>query len=910
MTGFAADGPGGVPARPGVPAPVARPERPSVAEHAPGMASPVPLPGADPPTPPTGLTDTEAAERRARGLGNPPPPPSTRTYARILRENVFTFINDVLFLLGLALVLVGRPFDALVSLGVISTNIVVSVVQEVRAKRVLDRIALLTAPTATVVRAGHARTVDPADLVVGDLIAIAPGDQVVVDGRVVDGRLRVDESQLTGESDQVEKRPGDQVFSGSYCVVGGGRYVVETVGGDSVAGRITAGARSFRRVLTPLQKQINVVIRLVLLLVVYLELVLLVNAVINLVSAGDAVGQATILAGLIPNGLFVSIALAYAMGAIRVSRFGALVQQANAMESLSNVDVLCLDKTGTLTTNELSLAEVVPLDWPADAMRTTLGAVVASQATRNKTSDAIAAAIPGVAAPVVSDVSFSSARKWSAVVLDGAGGAPGVPAVPEAGMPGAGSAADAADRAPNVSPTRVADGSAAGGDGLRGTFALGAPQMLRRYLATGAWERIEGPITQRSSRGQRVLLLAHGDPVTPVADEDDALLPDGLAPLGLVVLDDVLRPDAAATLARFREAGVRPKIISGDDPETVAALARQVGLGPELVTLSGPEVDALDDASLPAAAERTDIFGRITPQQKERLVAALTSAGNYVAMIGDGVNDVLSLKRAKVAVAMQSGSQATRGVADIVLMNDSFAALAPAVEEGQRIVNGMQGILALFLTRIATLAALIVSSLIIGVFPIALRNASAITAFTVGIPAVLLAVWAQPGPLPRSSLGRTLASFVIPAAAVTSLIGLLILYGTIVLRLVGSNDPSLSQSEVDAIVAAATPAAQSAVTAFLVFTGLALVVFVQPPTDWLAVFRPRTSDRRPAVMAAVLGVAFVVVDSVGPLRAIFDLRQLDPIEWAIVAAAVVIWVLVMRPVWRYRLIERFVGADG
>jgi cation-transporting ATPase E len=844
---------------------------------------------AEPPTPATGLTDAEAAERRARGLGNPPPPPSTRSYARIVRENVFTFINDVLFLLGLALILVGRPFDALVSLGVISTNIVVSVVQEVRAKRVLDRIALLTAPTATVVRSGEARTVAPAELVVGDLVSIGPGDQVVVDGRLADGRLRVDESQLTGESDQVEKTPGEPVFSGSYCVVGGGRYVVEAVGGDSVAGRITAGARRFRRVLTPLQTQINVVIRLVLLLVVYLEIVLLVNALVNLVSAGDAVGQATILAGLIPNGLFVSIALAYALGAVRVSRFGALVQQANAMESLSNVDVLCLDKTGTLTTNELSLAELVALDMPDAALRATLGAVVASQATRNKTSDAIAAAIPGAASPVVADVSFSSARKWSAIVVDGA-------------------VRDTAAAAPT--PVGASEDPALPADPLRGTYALGAPQMLRPYLAGGAWERLEGSIAERASRGQRVLLLAHGGSLAPIADEDDASLPGGLAPLGLVVLDDVLRPDAAATLARFRAAGVRAKIISGDDPETVAALARQVGLGPELVTLSGPEVDALDDASLPAAAERTDIFGRITPQEKERLVTALTSAGHYVAMIGDGVNDVLSLKRAKVAVAMQSGSQATRGVADLVLMNDSFAALAPAVEEGQRIVNGMQGILALFLTRIATLGALIVSSLIIGVFPIALRNASAITAFTVGVPAVMLAVWAKPGPLPRSSLGRTLASFVIPAAAVTSLIGLLILYGTIVLRLLDANDPSLTQAEVDAIVAAATPAAQSAVTAFLVFTGLALVVFVEPPSDWFAVFRPRTDDRRPAAMAAVLGIAFVIVDVVGPLRAIFDLRPLDPIEWAIVAASVVVWVLVMRPVWRHRLIERFVGAGG
>jgi cation-transporting ATPase E len=555
------------------------------------------------------------------------------------------------------------------------------------------------------------------------------------------------------------------------------------------------------------------------------------------------------------------------------------------------VDVLCLDKTGTLTTNELSLAEVVPLDMPDGALRATLGAVVASQATRNKTSDAIAAVLPGAATPVVSDVSFSSVRKWSAIVVD---------AGPAATT---GTAAHGADRS-------VGPASPAGAGPLRGTYALGAPQTLRPYLAPGAWEEVEGPIAERAGRGQRVLLLAHGDAVGPLPDEDDTALPGGLSPLGLVALDDVLRPDAAATLARFRAAGVRPKIISGDDPETVAALARQVGLGPELVMLSGPEVDALDDASLPAAADRTDIFGRITPQEKERLVGALAAAGHYVAMIGDGVNDVLSLKRAKVAVAMQSGSQATRGVADLVLMNDSFAALAPAVEEGQRIVNGMQGILALFLTRIATLGALIVSSLIIGVFPIALRNASAITAFTVGVPAVLLAVWAKPGPLPRSSLGRTLASFVIPAAAVTSLIGLLILYGTILLRLFGANDPSLTQPEVDAIVAAATPAAQSAVTAFLVFTGLALVVFVQPPTDWLAVFRPRTDDRRPAVMALVLALAFVVMDIVGPLRAIFDLRQLDPIEWAIVAASTLVWILVMRPVWRYRLIERFVGADG
>ncbi len=844
-----------------------------------------------PPTPATGLTDAEAEARRARGLGNPAPPPTTRTYARIVRENVFTFINDVLFLLGIALVLVGRPMDALVSLGVISTNIVVSVVQEIRAKRTLDRIALLTAPTATVVRDGVERAVAPSELVVGDLVAVGPGDQVVVDGVTAAGRFRADESQLTGESDQIEKAPGSPVYSGSYCVTGAGRYVVETVGGDSVAGRITAGARSFRRVLTPLQRQINLVIRLVLLIVVYLEAVLLVQAVIAATDPGDAVGQATILAGLIPNGLFVSIAIAYALGAVRISRFGALVQQANAIESLSNVDVLCLDKTGTLTTNELTLSEVVPVVARTD-VGAILGAVVASQAVRNKTADAIAVAHPAAATPVVSDVSFSSARKWSAIVVEEgrAGGHDGR----DDGHGGDGHGGEGTLDAPALS----------------GTYALGAPQMLRPYLADGAWDAVADRIGERARQGLRVLLLVHAPATAGIPDEDDSVLPGRMSVLAIVVLRDVLRPDAAEILARFRAAGVSPKVISGDDPSTVSALAAQVGLGSDLVMLSGPEVDATDDASLPAVARSTDIFGRITPAQKERLVGALRKNGAYVAMIGDGVNDVLSLKRANVAVAMQSGSQATRGVADIVLMNDSFASLAPAVEEGQRIVNGMQGILALFLTRIATLGTLIVSALIVGVFPVALRNTSAITLFTVGIPSILLAFWAHPGALPREGLVRMLVRFVVPAAAVTSLVGLVLLYGTLILRLLGANDPSLTPEEIDAIVAAATPAAQSAVTALLVFTGIALIVFVQPPFRTLAVVRPYTDDKRPAALALALAGGFVIVMLVPFFRSFFALQPLREGEWILVLLAFLVWLALLIPAWRFRVVERFLGADG
>src|SRR6185295_149263 len=291
---------------------------------------------------------------------------------------------------------------------------------------------------------------------------------------------------------------------------------------------------------------------------------------------------------------------------------------------------------------------------------------------------------------------------------------------------------------------------------------------------------------------------------------------------------------------------------------------RQAGLG-DAASISGHELDALDDEALAKLASETTVFGRITPAQKERLVDALRAAGHYVAMIGDGVNDVLSLKKANLAIAMGSGSQATRGVADLVLMQDSFGAVAQAVEEGQRILNGMQDILKLFLTRIATVGLVVVSSLVVITFPIELRNASALTVFTVGIPSALLAVWAQPGKRLRESLDRTLARFVVPAAVVSSLVGLLVFY--LVLW--------LSAPDASAIDAA-TGEARTALTSFLVYVGLILIVFVEPPIRWLAVAEPVTTDRRPAMLAIGLGIAYVVVLLVPMGRNFFQLIAPEP----------------------------------
>ncbi|MFN8471261.1 MAG: HAD-IC family P-type ATPase [Anaerolineae bacterium] len=830
-------------------------------------------------TPLTGLSDGDAQARRAQGLGNSAPPPTSRTYGQILRENVFTLINISLFTLALGLALLGRVGDALLSSGIISLNIIVSVVQEVRAKRALDRIALLTRPTATIVRDGQEREVSPDEVVVGDILRVDPGDQIIVDGRIVgDGRIMVDESQLTGESNLIPKERGDEVFSGSFCITGVGYYEAEKVGEQSLSNQITTGARAFRRVLTPLQSEINLVVKITLIIVVYFEFILLLNALIHQNNLADSVENATILAGLVPNGLFLSISVAYALGAVRLIRFGALVQQANSIESLSHVDVLCLDKTGTLTANRLQLKETHALTIGQDEFDAILGDMVASAMTGNKTSEAIGAARQGVRRPIVTEVPFSSARKWSAIAV----------AEP--------------DRA---SPLHV------------GIYAMGAPEIMQRSLepsfAPGSrgWDSIADWITSRTSQGLRILLIAYAPDSSQLQDrDDDSTLPSDMTPLGLISLSDQLRPDVDQALQAFQEAGVATKIISGDSPETVAALARQVGLGPEIGLLSGPEIDELTDDQLRGVVGSTTVFGRITPQQKKRIVEALRTDGSYVAMIGDGVNDALSLKEANLGVAMQSGSQITRSVADIILMGDSFSALLPAVREGQRILNGMQAILKLFLARIGTVGLVILSSMLIGVFPLQLRQGSIVTLLGVGIPTVVIAIIARPGLQPHGSLIRRLFTFVATSVLSGSVLAILTFYGVyLYLSVTGvAALGAVSADDTRAIAATALLHAETALAWFLVFYGLFLVIFVQPPTQWWSAGSELIGDWRPTILSVSLMVLFVLANQGPRIRRFFALAPLSPAEIAIVAVAVIAWVLLARYLWRHSVLGRFLST--
>src|SRR5918911_888274 len=332
----------------------------------------------------SGLSENEVATRKARGEVNAPPPAPGRTYRQIFIENVFSFINNVFYTLCLLLVLLVRPFDAILPMAVVAANVAVSVFQEVLAKR--------------------------------------KPDQIVVDGTVVgDGTMEVDESQLTGESDLVRKRAGDQVFSGSFCTTGSATFEAQQIGAVSFANRVTAGARAERHVVTPLQREINGMIRLMLLVAAFLMVVLTVSAVAAREPFVELVQKLVVVIGLVPQGLLLAIVVAYALGAVRVAGQGALVQQTNAIESLSNVDTFCLDKTGTLTTNRLQVHDVHPFDIGRDDLQRRLSDFVASATTSNKTSEAIAQALPGEKQPVIDEVPFSSARKWSALVFDGRG---------------------------------------------------------------------------------------------------------------------------------------------------------------------------------------------------------------------------------------------------------------------------------------------------------------------------------------------------------------------------------------------------------------------------------------------------------------------------------------------------------
>ena len=808
-----------------------------------------------------GLSQDEVLRHRAAGQGNNARFETSRSYAQIVRENAFTFINTVLFGIGIVLVAMGSPGNAIVTAGLVLLNVVVGVVQEGRAKQKLDRIALLTRPKATVLREGKESNIDPGEIVLGDILVVRPGDQIVVDGVVVgDGRMEVDESLLTGESDLVPKRAGDDVLSGSFCVTGAAAYEGRKVGNESYANRLTAGARAFRRIKTPLQHDIDFVIRMMVLLASLLGLLMAVSAVLNHLPAVEFVKISAVIVVLVPQGLFFMTTLTYATGAVRMAGKGALIQQGNAIESMSNVDVLCMDKTGTLTSNRILYQDAFPLGMSEEDLCRQVGDFVATLRDRNRTAEAIAAAIGGTPQHSTGEVPFSSARKWSALSFAGDG-----------------------------------DGSY---DELRGTYVLGAPEVLgARMPALPAADR---QIERWVNTGMRVLMFAHARAEAILPGEDgEPQLPASLAPLGLLSFSDELRPEAAETLREFRDTGIQLKIISGDNPQTVASLARQAGFDPHARAVSGLDLAGMDEDEFAQAACEASIFGRITPQQKERLVRTLRQEEHYVAMVGDGVNDVLALKQAQLAIAMETGSQAPRAIADMILLDDSFAALPAAFREGQRIIRGMQDIMRLFLARTFYVTMLIIGAGIIGApFPVIPKHNFILALLTVGIPTLGLAAWARPAPAerkvsvarPRSTL-ITIRHYVFPAAFTVAGVSL----GVYIYALFAASGlPPHLQIAI----------ARTALTTTTVLCGLVLIPFVEPPTPAWAGGDDLSGDWRPTLLAGAMLVLYVLAMTVPGARSFFELSLLPIPGLALVLVLVATWAITLRFIWRHDLFER------
>jgi cation-transporting P-type ATPase E len=823
---------------------------------------------------PAGLTTAEAAARGRAGEANTPVSSTSRSYATILRTNVFSFYNSILFVIGAALLAMGRYNDAFVSVGLGLVNAVISAVQEIGAKRKLDGLQLLDAAQVVVVRDGADVPLAPAEVVRGDVLRVRAGDQIVVDGPLLPGGwIEADESLLTGESEPVVKEPGDELRSGTLCVAGEGYQEAREVGAASYAGRLTAEARRVTTDKTPLQRRIDFVVRLVMALVVLMSGAILAQAALEGFSLLRVVQITAVLSGLVPYGLFFLIALAYTRGAALIGRRGALVQQVNAVEAISHVDVVCTDKTGTLTTGHLTVKEIEPLGGrDAAEAEAAFGSFARTATTPNLTTVALAANLPGAARDVRDEVPFASSLRWSGVVT------------------------------------------------ANGAWVLGAPDALAPHLSG---TDIRPSVDERAAMGLRVLVLARAaDPAAGLRDGDGRPALPALEPVGIVALADELRPGVADSIRRFAAERVALKVLSGDDPRTVAALAAQAGL-PAGEPVAGTELDALDDAALDRLVARTTVFGRVAPEQKERIVASLRRQGRYVAMIGDGVNDARALKSAHVGVAMRSGSAVTRDVADVVLIDDSFAALLPARAEGRRIIAGIAASMYVFLSRVATQGVVILAVTMLGLgFPYSPTQVG-LTLLTVGVPTLFLTLWARPV-RPDARLLGNLARFVIPAALVTAAFGTAVyawLYRGVSQGLSTGRTPEevISQFEsytgltygtdTDFTEAAATIGAQTGLSTFIGLASFVLILFLAPPTRFFAAWTRPTGDRRPAVLVAALTVAFIAVLFVPALSDYFGLTGPAAPVFTIVLPALVLWFAALTVVYRLRLLDRVLGLD-
>ncbi len=742
---------------------------------------------------PAGLTEEEARGRAEQGKSNRVREQASRTVIEIVRGNLLTRFNALLGSMLVIILVVGPIQDALFGL-ILIANMAIGIGQEIRAKITLDRLAIVMSPTARVVRNGAARSIPASEVVLGDLVEAGIGDEIVVDGALESGEsVEVNEALLSGEALPVAKKRGDAMLAGSFITSGRASYTASAVGESTYARRLTVEARRFQLVRSELMRGINQILRVVTWLILPVSALLVYSQLRANPNLADAVrGSVAGVVTLIPEGLVLLTTASLALAILRLGRQKVLVQQLPAVEMLARADVICLDKTGTLTESENALESVDPLEgsagWPG-----ALAALARLDGRSGGGMAAIRSAYPADPDWVPSaTVDFSSGRRWSGADF-----------------------------------------------GKNGAWVLGAPDVV--MPATGDHAALQQRVAELAARGRRVLLLGRAD--SPIAAGS---IPK-VVPQALVVLTEAVKKDAASTLAQLASQGVAIKLISGDHPATVAAIAASVGLAAGSGAVDGRSLPE-PGTELTRIAETANVFGRVSPEQKRHLVAALRSVGHTVAMVGDGVNDVLALKEADLGIAMGGGSGAARAVAALVLVDGSFAGVPQVVHEGRRVIENVGKLANLFFTK-TVYAFLIAAAVSVAVlpFPFLPRQLTLVSLFTIGIPSVVLtfmtgAQRVQPGFLARV-LKFALPAGVVAAAASFSAYALAVA------------EPAVTPSE-------------ERTTATVVVAAVGLWLLVR-------LVRPLGPGRRALLGAMAAGLLAAL--TVPPLRAVFDLDLPRPI---------------------------------
>ena len=634
-----------------------------------------------------GLSNEDVESRIMAGLSNVMDTGSSKSVSSIFIANLFTFFNFLNFSIAVWLLSVGAEFANFFFLGAVSANIAIGIIQEIRAKKMIDKLSLLSAPTANVVRDSGDYEISVSNIVIDDILYLNSGKQIAADCVVREGTLEVNESLLTGESDPILKRKGDTLYSGSYVVSGSCYAQVTAIGNDIYIQKLTSQAKVYQKPKSDLLASLKIIIRTVAGIIVPLAGLLFYTMATNTSLGYEDIVKATTgaMIGIIPSGLFLLTSMALAVGVIRLAQNNTLVQELYCIEMLARVDMLCLDKTGTITDGTMSVHSTVELErYDKLSTKNIVSAMINALNDTNLTSQALLDRF-GDAKRIrhKNTIPFSSARKFSAVEFE-----------------------------------------------KYGTFVLGAPEYV---LKNQYPETIKVQVNRFAEEGFRVLCIARTD--EPITDDYTFKT---LTPISLITIEDTIRPDAEDTIKYFKENQVGIKVISGDNPVTVSKIAQRVGIvdADKYISLEG-----LSDKDVVRAAGIYTIFGRVSPGQKRLLIESLKNNGHTVAMTGDGVNDILALKEADTSVAMASGSEAARNVSHLVLLDSNFSSMPKVVSEGRRVINNVQKVAVLFLTKnIFTLLLIIIAIARRGVYPIQPSQLILIDYLVIGIPALILAL--------------------------------------------------------------------------------------------------------------------------------------------------------------------------